>query len=153
MWERAATLARVRASGRTVVRIGSRQIALFAHGDRIHACSNRCPHEGYPLIEGHLAGDCRLTCDYHNWTFDLASGANVYGGDRRRVYPTRIDGDAVWVDVSEPPPAQRIAATMANLKQAFDDHDYARLARELARLGPAWRGSARGRARGDRLDP
>lgn len=138
-WLRAAKVERVRSAGRLVVKIGPRQIVLFAVDDRIHACNNRCPHEGYPLVEGHLSGSaaCRLTCHYHNWSFDLASGENLYGGDRLRVYPVRIGDGTVWIDVSDPPPAQHIAAAMAQLRQAFDEHDYARIARELARLGRA----------------
>jgi nitrite reductase/ring-hydroxylating ferredoxin subunit len=135
-WVRAAPLERVRTAGRTVAKIDSRQIALFAIGDRVYACNNRCPHEGYPLVEGQIADGvpCRLTCHYHNWSFDLANGDNLYGGDRLRIYPTRIDDGAVWVDVRDPPRGARIAATLASLREAFDDHDYARLARELARL-------------------
>ena len=51
----------------------------------MHACNNRCPHEGYPLVEGALdAESCILTCHWHNWKFDLRTGANHYGGDNLR---------------------------------------------------------------------
>ena len=135
-WVIATGIERVRAAGRVVVKFDLRQLALFAIGERIFACNNRCPHEGYPLIEGHVADGerCRLTCNYHNWSFDLATGDNLYGGDRLRVYPTRVENGTVWVDLSDAPAPQRIAATMAQLREAFDDHDYPRIARELARL-------------------
>ena len=140
-WVRALDLAELRARGRGVARSGSRQIALFleTHGgtERVYACNNRCPHEGYPLVEGHTSaqdGGCRLTCHYLNWAFDLASGDNVYGGDRLRVYPVELRESAVWVDISDPPPAERIAAVHAALRDAREQHDYARIARELARL-------------------
>ena len=140
-WMRAIDLAQLRARGRSVVKFGSRQIALFlearADGERIYACNNRCPHEGYPLIEGHTSapeGGCRLTCNYHNWAFDLDSGANVYGGDRLRVYPVRVHDGAVWLDLSDPPVAERVATSLAALDEARGEYDYARIARELARL-------------------
>jgi nitrite reductase/ring-hydroxylating ferredoxin subunit len=120
--------------GVKVVKVGRKQIALF-HGPKgVFACSNRCPHEGYPLSEGSLADGCVLTCNWHNWKFDLASGETLVGGDRLRRYPVRIENGAVLLDVADPPPAARAAGALANLDEAFDDHDYTRLARELSRL-------------------
>ena len=133
-WRRAIDHARLVAEGRTVVRFGRKQIALFATLKGVFACDNRCPHEGYPLREGALDATCVLTCNWHNWKFDLASGANLYGGDRLRVYPVRLDQDAVFVDLAEPPFATRRAAVLAALREAFDDHAYDRIAREIARL-------------------
>src|SRR5262245_3437179 len=115
-WRRALPLARLDNEGRSVVKIGGKQIALFLTPDGIKACNNRCPHEGYPLREGSVDEACFLTCNWHNWKFDLRDGANVYGGDRLRMYPVRvIDGD-VWVDVTDPPAAQRQAKAMVNLR-------------------------------------
>ncbi|MEO7851445.1 MAG: Rieske (2Fe-2S) protein, partial [Rubrivivax sp.] len=98
------------------------------------ACNNRCPHEGYPLCEGTLDSAGLLTCQWHNWKFDLRTGANRYGGDALRVYPVRIEQGRVWLDLSDPPPAQRVAQALGRLGEAVDDHDPARIARELARL-------------------
>jgi phenylpropionate dioxygenase-like ring-hydroxylating dioxygenase large terminal subunit len=107
---------------------------LFRRGDMIYACNNRCPHEGYPLSEGDLDGDCVLTCNWHNWKFNLESGENLYGGDRLRVYPVETRGEEVWIDLAEQPLAARVAEIMLRLREAYDDNDYQRMARELARL-------------------
>jgi UDP-MurNAc hydroxylase len=40
-----------------------------------------CPHEGESL-EGVKVCDGKLTCPRHRWTFDLATGACVSGGDK-----------------------------------------------------------------------
>ncbi|MGH6962662.1 MAG: Rieske (2Fe-2S) protein, partial [Dongiaceae bacterium] len=136
-WASAISLDRLRRDGRAVARIGSKQIALFDTGAGIYACNNRCPHEGYPLREGKLDQACLLTCNWHNWKFDLRTGANLYGGDRLRIYPTRIVDDTVWVDVSDPSAAERTSTALTNLHGAFDDHEYDRMARELARLRKA----------------
>jgi nitrite reductase/ring-hydroxylating ferredoxin subunit len=53
-WTRAIELDRLRASGRATVKLGAKQLALFLHDGTVHACNNRCPHEGYPLVEGAL---------------------------------------------------------------------------------------------------
>ena len=92
------------------------------------------PHEGFPLSEGDLGDDRVLTCNWHNWKFNLESGENLYGGDRLRVYSVEIRGDEVWIDLAEPPITVRVAEIMMQLREAYDDNDYQRLARELARI-------------------
>ena len=101
------SLEALKAQGRRLVKVGRKQIALF-HGEKgVFACNNRCPHEGYPLMEGSLAEGCVLTCNWHNWKFDLDSGETLVGGDRLRRYPVQICGDEIWLDVADPPPAAR----------------------------------------------
>ncbi len=136
-WIEAAALDELRAKGKLVVRHEGKQVALFDTPRGIRACNNRCPHEGYPLSDGTLDGTCALTCNWHNWKFDLETGENLLGGDRLRVYPTELRDGAVWIDIADPPAAARQAEAMANLREAFDDHDYTRIAREAARLGLA----------------
>jgi nitrite reductase/ring-hydroxylating ferredoxin subunit len=136
-WERAAALDRLERDGKLVAKVGGRQIALFRTADGILACNNRCPHEGYPLREGSLDGGCVLTCNWHNWKFDLRTGRNLTGGDGLRTYPTRVEAGAVWVDIVEPPAAERRARALEALREAFEDESYDRMARELARLAKA----------------
>ncbi len=133
-WRHALSLAELEARGVGMRRIDGRQIAFFATASGIRACDNRCPHEGYPLSEGSLGEDCILTCNWHNWKFDLESGDNLFAGDRLRIYPTEIRDGEVWVDLAEPPYAERYAEICRNLRDAFDDYSYDRIAREIARL-------------------
>jgi nitrite reductase/ring-hydroxylating ferredoxin subunit len=133
-WVAAADRSKLAKEGRAVVRIKDKQIALFETADGIFAFNNRCPHEGYPLREGTLDDQCRLTCNWHNWKFDLRSGANAFGGDRLRTYPVELRGDEIWIDVADPPFEVRRAELMNNLRESFNDNEYDRLAREIARL-------------------
>jgi len=138
-WQRVASIEELRQKGRLVVKPEGRQIALFMNGGGVHACNNRCPHEGYPLAEGDLAANeqgehCILTCNWHNWKFDLRSGETLIGGDAVTVYPTRIEGDDVLVEVTGPTPEERIEKALDGLRASFDDHEYGRMAREIARL-------------------
>ena len=116
------------------VRLEGKQIAVFNTRSGLKACDNRCPHEGYPLVEGEVSDRCILTCNWHNWKFDLESGENLYGGDQLRVYPVVETEDGVWIDIADAPYEYRYKRIVHNLKQAFDDHSYDRLAREIARL-------------------
>lgn len=137
MWEKAFTLDVLSKTGAKTVKIGTRQIAVFLRNGTVYACNNRCPHEGYPLKEGSLSDTCTLTCNWHNWKFDLKSGDNLYGGDRLRVYPVEIRNGDVWIDVTDPEPEQVIAEALSNLHASFDRHEYDRMARELARMEKA----------------
>ena len=35
-----------------------KQVALFSVAGSVYAVDNRCPHEGYPLVEGQVDGAC-----------------------------------------------------------------------------------------------
>jgi len=140
-WRRLAALDDLRRAGRFAVRADGRQIALFEVGGKVFACDNRCPHEGYPLTEGHVTEDakgaCLLTCNWHNWKFDLADGRTVMGGDDLTVYPVEVRDGAVWADLSGPSASDRRALALKGLAASFDRHEYGRMARELARLRAA----------------
>jgi nitrite reductase/ring-hydroxylating ferredoxin subunit len=133
-WQRLLPLSELAPQSVKMLRVDGRQIAVFNTADGIRACDNRCPHEGYPLSEGSLSKDCILTCNWHNWKFNLDTGENLYGGDRLRTYPLQIrDGD-IWADLTELPYAERYAVIENSLHDAFDDYSYDRIAREIARL-------------------
>jgi nitrite reductase/ring-hydroxylating ferredoxin subunit len=136
-WTRAVELDRLQPSRPIAVKLRGKHVALFLHQGEILACNNRCPHEGYPLVEGALDADCVLTCNWHNWKFDLKTGATIYGGDNLRIYPVKVEDGAVWLDTRDPPAAERIERALQHLDQAMAEYDTARIARELARLGTA----------------
>ena len=136
-WTRAVELDRLQPSRPIAVKLHGKHVALFLHQGEILACNNRCPHEGYPLVEGVLDADCVLTCNWHNWKFDLRTGATLYGGDNLRIYPVKVEDGAVWLDTRDPPAAQRRERALEHLDQAMAEFDTARMARELARLGKA----------------
>ena len=133
-WRELMPLAELESRPVIMKRIGGKQIAVFRTDDGIRACDNRCPHEGYPLSEGSLSPDCVLTCNWHNWKFNLDTGENLYGGDRLRTYPLEVRGKSLWVDLTELPYAERYRAISNSLHDAFDDYSYDRIAREIARL-------------------
>jgi nitrite reductase/ring-hydroxylating ferredoxin subunit len=136
-WTRAVDVDRLQPSRPIAVKLRGKHVALFLHQGEILACNNRCPHEGYPLVEGALDADCVLTCNWHNWKFDLKTGATLYGGDNLRIYPVKVEDGAVWLDIRDPPAAERVERALRHLELAMAEYDTARIARELARLGTA----------------
>ncbi len=133
-WTDVCDEAELRARGRMAVRAAGKQILLLASQTGLFACANRCPHEGYPLSEGALTDDCILTCNWHNWKFDLGSGETLVGGDLLPRFPVRTENGRVFVDATPPDPEERRAAILAALPQALADVDQQRLVRETARL-------------------
>ena len=133
-WIDALPLDELAAKGKAVLRHEGRQILLLHTERGVFACANRCPHEGYPLSEGSLADGCVLTCNWHNWKFDLASGATLVGGDQLPRYPVRLEAGRVWLDVSPPDPELRRQSALRGVAKALEDGDQQRLVRETARL-------------------
>jgi len=120
--------------GKAVVRHEGRQILVLQTDRGVFACPNRCPHEGYPLSEGMLTDGCILTCNWHNWKFDLASGETLVGGDRLTRFPTRLQDGRVWLDIVAPDPDERRREILRGVLKALEDVDQQRLVREVARL-------------------
>ena len=63
---------------------------------RLCASVNICPHAGLPVGEGELTGSI-LTCPYHGYAFDVASGRNVDSDDDPplKTLGVRIKNDGV----------------------------------------------------------
>jgi nitrite reductase/ring-hydroxylating ferredoxin subunit len=133
-WINALSLDELAAKAKAIVRHDDRQILLLHTERGVFACANRCPHEGYPLSEGSLADGCVLTCNWHNWKFDLVSDVTLVGGDKLTRYPVRLESGRVWVDVTPPDPALRRQTALAGIAKALEDVDQQRLVREAARL-------------------
>ena len=96
----------------------------------LHALENACPHQGYPLSQGTLAGST-LTCCWHNFKFDVPTGACTMGEEAVRTHELRVvDGivevkRVVTVDVP---------AAWASLAEGMTRVQSGRIAREVARL-------------------
>jgi nitrite reductase/ring-hydroxylating ferredoxin subunit len=133
-WIDAISLHDLTQKGKAVVRHDGRQILLVHSDAGVFACTNRCPHEGYPLSEGTLTEGCVLTCNWHNWKFDLASGATLVGGDRLTRFPAKIDAGRVMLDLTSPDPGRRRGEILAGVVRGLEDLDQQRLVREAARL-------------------
>lgn len=110
-----------------------RRFACVRAGGAVHAIDDRCPHQGYPLSQGSCK-DGVLTCEWHNWKFDLSSGECLFGGEAVRRYPTRVEGGRVHLNVAVD--AEREAARLrAGLGQALVRDEMGRALREALRLG------------------
>ena len=77
---------------------GATLCVAMIHGKPL-ALDNVCPHHGGPLAEGTIEGG-KVICPWHQWEFDLATGAASDGSDTKAVsYALRLDGDNVLVQI------------------------------------------------------
>ncbi|XXT21868.1 Rieske (2Fe-2S) protein [Sorangium sp. So ce429] len=110
-----------------------RRFACVRRGGEVHALDDRCPHQGYPLSQGALRGGV-LTCAWHNWKFDTATGACSFGGEPVRRYATRVDGGRVQLNRAIDTAAE-VRRLVAGLREAVLRDEPARALREGLRLG------------------
>ena len=62
-----------------VEKANGERICLINHGGEIHAVSDNCTHQDFPMSEGLLLpsanGGCVIECIWHGAAFDVATGA------------------------------------------------------------------------------
>src|SRR3989344_3106122 len=122
-WERVVSLQELEQKTNALFKKGSKHIAVFKVGSDIWAIDNRCPHQGYPLVQGGVE-ECVLTCNWHNWKFELRTGKRLTGGDNVRTYPIKVEESFVWVEVAEPSKEELTQTILEGLKTAFTKAKY-----------------------------
>lgn len=128
------TESELKGKGRKVFRHAGKQVLLIAAEGDVFAIANRCPHEGYPLSEGTEGANCVLTCNWHNWKFDLRTGAALVGRDPVRTYAVELRDGQIFVDLSDLPAEEQRERALKGLVEAIAYNDQPRMAREVARL-------------------
>lgn len=119
---------------RKLIRHYDKRIALFRTERAIYAVDNRCPHQGYALLQGDLKGE-QLTCAWHNWKFELDEGGVCsFGGEAVRNYPVEVRGGQIFVDVTDPAAEIVAPQLFQSLVEAMGDVDVGRMARDTMRL-------------------
>jgi nitrite reductase/ring-hydroxylating ferredoxin subunit len=74
------------------VKLEGRPVAVFRSRRRLFAVSNVCLHVGSPLDDGFVGHGC-VTCPWHGWRYDLASGDLLTIMGRRpglETFPVRV---------------------------------------------------------------
>ena len=85
-----------KSTGRTVAAHGI-AVAVFNIEDRFYAIDDACTHEDAPLGEGEVRGT-RVVCPYHDWVYDIPSGACLTEPTRPvGCFETKVNDDFVWV--------------------------------------------------------
>ena len=82
-----------------LIEVSGKRIALFNVDGVFYAIDDACPHQGGPLSEGEL-DDSRVTCPWHNATFDLKSGQGTLPAPKAvQTYKVRVEGNDIQIEI------------------------------------------------------
>ena len=109
-FEKACALAELTEAEPLAVTVGAVDVAVVRSGDEVYAIRDECSHANIQLSEGDVEG-CLIECWLHGSTFDLRTGkpTTLPAFEPVPVYPVRVDGDDVLVDVENPMNKEEIA--------------------------------------------
>jgi len=102
-----ASVEEVPEGGSHAVYYAGERVALFRTDGRLYALSDRCPHAGGSLSEGHVEGTV-VTCPYHASRFDLATGQPLGGPAVRpaRRFDVKVVAGKVFLSPAAPAPGE-----------------------------------------------
>ncbi|MPQ96836.1 Rieske 2Fe-2S domain-containing protein [Modestobacter sp. I12A-02628] len=102
---RACALADVPEGGALRVELADVDVAVVRFGGEVYAIEDLCSHADVPLSDGdvdEIDGAPAIECAFHGSCFDLRTGRPTHlpATAPVPVYPVRVEGDDVYVDVS-----------------------------------------------------
>lgn len=116
VWKTAINLSHLQKNNRQTAIIDGNKILFIWHDETVHAVQAQCPHLKLPLEKGKINDNCELVCPFHKSAFDLSTGAvkcwspwppalgallgKLSKPKKLRVYPTRIDDDQIFVELT-----------------------------------------------------
>jgi 3-phenylpropionate/trans-cinnamate dioxygenase ferredoxin component len=111
-FERVCGLSEVPEGGSLRVELADVDIAVVRFEGELYAIEDLCSHAEVPLSDGDVEefnGAPTIECYLHGSCFDLRTGepTNLPATEPVSVYPVRVDGDDVLVDVDAEVPAAR----------------------------------------------
>jgi 3-phenylpropionate/trans-cinnamate dioxygenase ferredoxin subunit len=91
------------ANGLAEVEINGKTICIAKHNDQLFACTQKCPHAGGILVDGHQDALGHLVCPLHKYKFSLKSGRNVSGeGYYLKTFQIEERKEGVFVCIENP---------------------------------------------------
>ena len=104
---RACALAELSDGKPEAVTVDEVEVALVRTGEEVFAIRDECSHAAIALSEGDVDavdGTCTIECWLHGSTFDLRTGkpTTMPAFEPVAVYPVRVEGEDVLVDVHTP---------------------------------------------------
>ncbi len=81
--------------------IAGQVMAIFRTQDGFIAVDGMCAHQGGPIAQGDLDGNC-VTCPWHGWQYDIRDGKNLLTGKQMLAcFATEVRGETLWVEVDD----------------------------------------------------
>ncbi len=116
-----------------MVKVDGHRVVLARTSSGFHALDNACPHEGYGLVQGGLDGEL-LTCEWHNWKFDVRDGSCVLGEEGVTCHQVDVANGDVIVTIRRPSMNDLRSSAAASLDRGIDAQYDGQIARDSLRL-------------------
>jgi 3-phenylpropionate/trans-cinnamate dioxygenase ferredoxin component len=102
-FERACAVAEIPDEGVLATEVGGVEVAVVKSEGQYFAIRDECSHAQIQLSEGDV-GNCEIECWLHGSRFSLTTGEplSLPAYDPVPVYPVRVDGADLLVDVKNP---------------------------------------------------
>jgi 3-phenylpropionate/trans-cinnamate dioxygenase ferredoxin subunit len=102
-FERACAVTDIPDEGVVAVEVAGAEVAIVKSCGQIFAVQDECSHAQIALSEGEV-DNCEIECWLHGSRFDLRTGepTGLPAYEPVPVYPVRVEGDDVMVDVKNP---------------------------------------------------
>ena len=99
-WVRLCGLGEAPSADRVVeAEVAEVTVCLANVNGELSALDNTCPHRQGPLGQGWIEGEA-VICPWHSWAFHAKTGLADYpAGERVKVFPLRVEGEDVLVNV------------------------------------------------------
>jgi nitrite reductase (NADH) small subunit len=99
-WVRLCGLAEAPGAGKVMeAEVEGVGVCLANVNGELCALDNVCPHRQGPLGQGWIEGEA-VICPWHSWAFNSKTGLADYPAHERvDVFPLRVEGEDVLVDI------------------------------------------------------
>ncbi|MEL7001431.1 MAG: cytochrome P450 [Bacteroidota bacterium] len=77
--------------------IDKQRLIVFRHEGEVKVFDGICPHEGTPLIEGHIEKG-HIICPLHLWRFSCQDGNHTDNRACLKSYPVQLHGEDILID-------------------------------------------------------
>jgi nitrite reductase/ring-hydroxylating ferredoxin subunit len=117
-----------------MAKVGDHRVCLVHTATGVYAIDNACPHEGYGLTQGDLAGNV-LTCQWHNWKFRVDDGACMIGEEDVPTHTVTVQPDGtIEVELRAADPAATVPRLTASLRRGIANDYIGQVSRDVVRL-------------------
>lgn len=87
-------------NGLAEMEINGKTICISNHNNHLFACTQKCPHAGALLADGHIDALGNLVCPLHKYKFNLKNGRNVSGeGYHLKTFSVEQKEEGVFISM------------------------------------------------------
>ena len=79
--------------------VGNKYVCFTRNGKDFYAFTDKCPHQGKPLVNAECTDKGEVKCPFHQYKFDLTTGRGQ--GLYLETYPVESREDGIYVGLEK----------------------------------------------------